>query len=541
MQTATETERKYDVPAGFAMPSLIGTADVASADDAQTHELDATYYDTDDLRLVRHARTLRRRTGGSDAGWHLKTPGDGSSRTEHRMPLDGDAVPDALQAEVRAIVRDRPLAPVARLRTRRVETPLKDSAGRTLALVAEDDVTAETDTGRQSWREIEVELVDGRPGILDAVEHALLAAGATPAAGPSKLARALGDRLPGLSGPSGKGPGGASGKGPGGPSGKGPDSPSGKGPGDASGKGPDSPSGNVADSPSGKVADSPSGEGPGGDGTKINPVLAYAREQRDAIAMYDPGVRRGDAESVHRMRVATRRLRSTLTTFKRTFGAERAGLLRPELKWLAGQLGEVRDGQVLSHKLLGPIEDAGPEFAPVADRVREHLDAKVEAGRAALAEHLNGTRYFGLLDAIDELVADPDAAEKDPVRRARKALERADRLLDTAIADGVDAELHEARKAYKRARYAVEVFAEPVGKPARQLASALSDLQDVLGAHQDSVVAREILRDLGGSAEDAFGYGVLYARQEQVGRDTFGDLPAAIEAAGKDSLRSWLA
>jgi CHAD domain-containing protein len=476
METATETERKYDVPAGFALPTLVGAADVHSADGAETFELDATYFDTDDLRLARSKRTLRRRTGGTDAGWHLKTPGDGSSRTEHRLPLDGEVVPDEIRAEIRAVIRDRALLPVARLRTRRVETPLRDAAGRTLALVAQDTVVAETDGREQRWQELEVELVDGGPKVLKAVERELLAAGATPAAGPSKLARALGDRLPTT----------------------------------------------------------------GGKSKKIHPVLAYAREQRDAIVAHDPGVRHGDPESVHKMRVATRRLRSTLKTFKRSFPPELAGRIGPELKWLAQQLGEVRDGQVLSQKLLASVEDEGPDFAPVAARIREHLGAKVTAGRAALDEDLDGERYLGLLDAIDELVGDPDSAESDPLGRARRALRKADDLLDEAIAGGVDAELHEARKAYKRARYAIEVFVPSVGKPAKAFTSALTDLQDVLGAHQDSVVAREILRDLARSADDGFPYGILYARQEQVGRDTFGDLPVAIAAAGKRKLRSWL-
>jgi CHAD domain-containing protein len=474
MEIATETERKYDVPEGFVLPSLAGAADPA------THDLDATYFDTPDLRLARNRRTLRRRTGGDDAGWHLKTPGNGISRTEHRLPLNGDAaeaVPDELQAEVRAIVRAGTLQPIARLRTHRVETPLRDKTGRTLALVAQDQVTAETDGREQRWQEVEVELVDGGPKVLKEVERELLAAGASRASGPSKLARALGDRL------------------------------------------------------------SP------GDGRKprrINPVLAYAREQRDAIAAFDPSVRHGEPEAVHKMRVATRRLRSTLKTFKKSFDPELAARVEPELKWLAGQLGEVRDGQVLSKKLIDSVDREGDDFAPVAERIRAHLEAKVTAGREALDGDLNGGRYLGLLDAVDELVADPDVEDDDPLRRARKAVAKADRLLDEAMTDGFDAELHEARKAYKRARYAVEVFEPSTGKPAKLFVKALTDLQDVLGAHQDSVVAREILRELAGSADDAFPYGVLYARQEDVGRDTFGDLPVAVAAAGKTKLRSWL-
>ena len=472
MQIATETERKYDVPADFTLPALSGSGSAA------THELDATYFDTEDLRLARHRRTLRRRTGGTDAGWHLKTPGDGTSRTKHRLPLgrrSGNQVPAELRSEVRAIIRDRELRPVARLRTERVETPLCDADGRTLALIAQDRVTAETDGTRQEWQEVEVELVDGGPELLDAVDRELRRAGATPAGGPSKLARALGDRLPAP--------------------------------------------------PTGK--------------SKISPVLRYARAQRDAIQAYDPGVRHGDPEAVHKMRVATRRLRSTLRTFKRSFPTDRAGFLSGELKWLAGQLGEVRDGQVLERKLLATVEQEGAEFAQIADRIREHLDAKVENGRRALAQDLDGDRYLRLLDAIDDLVAADDRGEPHPLKRVRRALDKADGLLDEATLTGADEPLHEARKAYKRARYAVEVFVPSAGKPAEKLADRLTDLQDVLGAHRDSVVAREVLYDLGHNDREAFRYGILYARQHQVGRDTMGDLPRVIQPLRDRKLRRW--
>ncbi|WP_067496237.1 CYTH and CHAD domain-containing protein [Actinoplanes sp. TFC3] len=472
MQTATETERKYEVPAGFTLPDLSGVGGASGCGEAETHELDATYFDTGDLRLARNKRTLRRRTGGHDAGWHLKTPGGGSSRTEHRLPLGEDAgtVPEELVAEVRTIVRTRELKAVARLRTHRVETPLQDAGGRTLALIAQDEVIADTDRGEQRWQELEVELVDGDAEVLDAVEGMLQAAGATPAAGPSKLARALGDRL---------------------------------------------------------TAKTP---------RRVKPVLRYAREQRDAIEGYDAGVRAGDPEAVHKMRVATRRLRSTLKTFKESFDAERAVFLRDELRWLAGSLGAVRDAQVLSHKLVAAAEP----FPEVATHIREKLTSDVKNGREALTADLNSDRYLALLDALDDVI---DSAATDTAgaqRRARNVLRKADRLLDEAVADGVDAELHDARKRYKQARYAVEVFAEDAGKSGRELVKALTELQDVLGAHQDSVVAREVLREVSRTATDAFPYGILYARQEGVGAETLTELPAVTKASRTRKLRSWL-
>jgi CHAD domain-containing protein len=469
VQIATETERKYDVPEGFELPPLTGSAGIRSAGAAESQDLDATYFDTDELSLMKNRRTLRRRTGGHDAGWHLKTPADAGSRREHRLPLgqgDGE-VPVELRKQVRAIIRRRPLHPVAELRTHRIETPLKDESGRTLALVAQDRVTAVVDGEEQGWQEVEVELVDGDAKVLDAVERKLFAAGARVAAGPSKVARALGDRAP--------------------------------------------------------VPDPQ-------DKDKVNPVLRYAREQRDDLTRFDPGVRRGDGEAVHKMRVATRRLRSCLKTFKRTFGD--AGEVRDELKWLAGLLGEVRDGQVLQGKLL-----QGVEFPEVAARVREHLEAQVERGQAALDQALESERYLALLDRIDRLVDLTARIEDNPLKRVRSDLRKADDLLDHALSAGEDHELHEARKAYKRARYAVEVFEPTVGRPGKQLVNALTDLQDVLGAHQDSVVARELLEQWG---SDSFHFGILWARQEQVGRETYAQLPVVVEASRKKKLRKWL-
>ncbi|MBG0563184.1 CYTH and CHAD domain-containing protein [Actinoplanes aureus] len=474
MEIATETERKYDVPETFELPDLAGVAGIASVDDAEIHDLDATYFDTEDLRLMKNRRTLRRRTGGNDAGWHLKTPGDGSGRTEHRVSGEAGTVPDELLRLVRTIVRRHPVAPVVRLRTHRVETPLRDGDGRTLALVAQDQVRAESDGEETSWQEVEVELVDGDAALLDAVEQALLAVGATPAAGPSKAARALAGRL-------------------------------------AAGQ-----------------QKKPKIE-------KINPVFRYAREQRDAILEHDPAARRGEEQAVHKMRVATRRLRSTLKTYKRWFPESEAGA---ELRWLAHALGAVRDPQVLEQKLLAGAEQSGPEFEPAAQRIRSGLDHRVEQGREKLAAALDSDRYLNLLDCVDELVDGPPASSESPAKRTRKVLRKADEQLDTAMADGVDEEIHEARKSYKKARYAVELISPEAGKPAKRLVKTLTALQDGLGAHQDSTVAREVLRELG---SDSFHFGVLYGRQEQVGKETLRAVPALVRASRRKKVRRWLA
>src|SRR5690348_1977879 len=111
----TEVERKYDVPADASVPDLTGVGAVARVSEPQELHQDATYFDTGDLRLLRAGVTLRRRTGGTDDGWHAKLPLDQDTRQELRLPLtaaDG-TVPEELVGSLRAVVRDATLAPVA--------------------------------------------------------------------------------------------------------------------------------------------------------------------------------------------------------------------------------------------------------------------------------------------------------------------------------------------------------------------------------------------------------------------------------------------
>src|ERR1700676_2929061 len=96
--TVDEIERKYEAPAGTALPRLEDLPQVAAESDPDEQSLEAEYYDTADLRLIRAGITLRRRRGGSDPGWHLKLPIGRDSRREIRVPLShggpAGAVPD---------------------------------------------------------------------------------------------------------------------------------------------------------------------------------------------------------------------------------------------------------------------------------------------------------------------------------------------------------------------------------------------------------------------------------------------------------------
>jgi inorganic triphosphatase YgiF len=197
-----ETELKLEVGAGFVVPDLGGLADGVAVTAPDVYLLTATYFDTADLRLARARITLRRRTGGSDAGWHLKLPVTAGTRRELQVPLGDEAaaVPPQLASQVSTWIRDEPLQAVAILETRRTVRRLTGSGGETLAEVADDVVTGrvpgpgDAPGEPATWREIEVELVSGGPEILAAAGTRLTAAGARPSSSASKLGRLLGAR-----------------------------------------------------------------------------------------------------------------------------------------------------------------------------------------------------------------------------------------------------------------------------------------------------------------------------------------------------------
>jgi CHAD domain-containing protein len=256
-------------------------------------------------------------------------------------------------------------------------------------------------------------------------------------------------------------------------------------------------------------------------------VLSYLRDQVAAIERYDPLVRRDEPDAVHQMRVATRRARSALQAFGSIIDREATRPLRGELKWLALALGQARDTEVILDRLRIGLADIPPALVtgPVEARITAHFTAELaQAGEIAVAA-LDGRRYRRLGDDLAGLVARPPLTPRaergagevlaKPVRRVGRRLLRA--LAAVPEAEDRDAALHEARKAAKMARYAAEAAVPALGRAASRQAAAAKELQQVLGDHHDSVVARTVLLDLAGKAreagEDTFTYGLMYQRQ----------------------------
>ncbi|MGW7457946.1 CYTH and CHAD domain-containing protein [Streptomyces sp. NPDC054797] len=505
--TTREIERKFDFSqaesARRGVPDLTGTAAIASVRDQGTVELDAVYYDTPDRRLAADGLTLRRRTGGSDAGWHLKLPVSPGVRDEIGAALS-DGVPRTLAALLRSRVRGAELEPLVRILSSRRVSHLLDAHGALLAELSTDTVRAERGEATAAWTEVEVELADGvDPGLLDAVEKTFRKAGLKVSDAPSKLARALAE---------------------------------------------------TGAAPPARPGD----EGTDGmEGTAGAYVLAYLRAQRDALVAQDPAVRRGLPDSVHRMRVATRRLRSAFKTYRKVLDRAATDPLGEELRWLAAELGVDRDQEVLMERIQAHLDELPRTqlSGPVRGRLRTWNATRRSASRRRALAALDSPRYLSLLDSLDALLEEP------PLRKAARG--RAERVLpkavlhdyerlagrvDTALALAAgperDLALHEARKAAKRARYAAEAAAPALGKPAKRLAKAIKKVQSLLGDHQDSVVAREALRGLAlqadGAGESAFTWGVLHAREEALAERREGELPDLWAKASDPALRAAL-
>ncbi|MDT8913802.1 CYTH and CHAD domain-containing protein [Amycolatopsis sp. PS_44_ISF1] len=469
--TAVERERKYELSETTGIPRLVGAGPVRGQAAPVEHVLDATYFDTPGYALARAGLTLRRRTGGEDAGWHLKLPIDADTREELHIPLAAEElkVPKALSRLVRAYTLGAKIGPVAHLRTDRFAHQLTDGDGHAVATLTDDHVTGEAagDTARlERWREVEIELApEVAPGVLDELERALTGAGAQVSPWPSKLRRLIGDRVP-----TGRKPP----------------------------KRPDA-------------------------GTV---VVGYLREQADRLRQADVGVRRDFDDSVHQLRVCVRKLRSALRSFESIVDGDGTAGLVAELKWLGQRLGPARDLEVAEALVAAGVDRLPPELVvgPVRQQATRYFAREKAVARERVLDTLDGGRYLRLLRSLEAVLTEPPltaAARKParkrlrkPVRRAVRKMERAEKAARGLSGSDRERALHEVRKRAKRVRYALDVLrpVAEVGPWRKRVKAVLAEL----GQHQDVVVSREVLYRLGitgsGDGGNTFTFGLLYGQ-----------------------------
>ncbi len=527
-----EIEVKLAADADFELPSLGSLQGVAGMSEPVVLELNATYYDTAALDLLQSRITLRHRTGGKDAGWHLKLPGNafaprvgpgalhavvrtagdtawggGLGRTEVTMPL-GDELPDELHQIVRGVTRGMVLLPAATIHTRRTVFELYDDAEIPLVEVADDLVTtaAADEVGRvvppigaACWRELEVELLAGPEDTVQAAAARLVKAGASRSPSPSKLAAALA----------------------------------------AAGRAP------LRATSNGTVHTRRT--------RAQTVVLSGLARYRDALVSADVGLRMGVPESAHASRAAARRLRSALTVFRALFDIAQVDQLLKNLRAMDRVLEPVRNNDVLLARLSSEINEEPVQFAePAQILLRQALAERNAQAWDRVAEWLEKPKSVRLIHRLDEFIANPplDASQHGTAGRLLPALvaaawSRVRKLADMALADPDDAEgLERVRRAAKSVRYAAELAGTALGDDPVVFAAAVEEIQEVLGEHRNALLVGEYLVGLAADPRTTGAAGFLYGRLHTVAEQNVlsavDDFADAWDRADDGELIGWL-
>ncbi len=179
---------------------------------------------------------------------------------------------------------------------------------------------------------------------------------------------------------------------------------------------------------------------------------------------------RGVDEGIHRLRTATRRLRSDLRAFHDMVDPQWVERLEGELKWFSGLMGVVRDADVLTGRIEEALASKDRSEREAMSPLFEILSSRHEVGMQAVHDALEGDRYRNLLATLQHAIEHPDLKDEahEPCRRALPPLARASwRRLRKAASDlrpsDPDESFHEVRKRAKRARYNAELIAGILG------------------------------------------------------------------------------
>ncbi len=259
--------------------------------------------------------------------------------------------------------------------------------------------------------------------------------------------------------------------------------------------------------------------GPEGDAVSAGDVLQRRLYlQVGAMTELAGLVREGSGDGVHKMRVATRRLRSAMRSFAPLFDGHAVDEPEGELQWLGGHLGRARDIEVLRRRLDVQFRDLPPDavLGSVHTRIEQRLGAEYADARSAVLDALDGERYHALRLHLEQVVADPpfsDVAGEAARGVLRPILRHEIRRLRHAVAAAVeearpgqrDVAFHRARKTAKRVRYAAETVQVVFERDAKHCAETMEHFQQILGERQDAVVSAAFLRQEGARTAQAGG------------------------------------
>jgi CHAD domain-containing protein len=478
VKDSVERELKLSVEPTFTLPPSLGKS-------LPTRRFTSKYYDTSDYRLAYAGITLRRRTEQGTGVWQLKLP-LACARRELEVAGPPGLPPAPLQELLLAPLRSKPLTEIACLRTRRNGVRATNRDGGVADVVLDQVSVLDGRRAVRRFREIEVELVSGKAGILTELEETLRKAGAEDHDGRPKLFRAL-------------------------------------------------------DLPVCPAAKAPPHDAP------LSDHLSFRlTRQLEALLAHDPGTRwGGDPEELHQMRVATRRLRATLRAAQPLVAPTWADPLREDLTWLGGLLGQVRDLDVQIASFRRDAKALDPRDRQPLLRFVKSLQSDRKAKHGELIAGLRSERYIGFIDRMMQAAKAPslintDVTLNDIAAMEFKKLRKAVRRLGTVP---TDAELHRVRIKAKRARYAAELAQSTAGKAATKFIRCVKVFQDLLGKHQDAVVGEQRVRGLFAEAKGqraAFTAGRLVERQRQRREQARAALWPLWKKVNKRGKKAWL-
>lgn len=439
---------RLEVPITFSPEPLddIDASAAIIAEPVRKHR--TTHWDTADLRLARWGVALEY---SAETGWVLRLPATSegmASPDGAELHFDGgpEHPPEQVLHLVRVYARHAPVELVARLVTVTGETVLLDAAGAVIARTVDDTVSVYSGP-RITQRFREIDLFSNSQPVLEVIAGRYQGAGAQLARPRALVARALG----------------------------------------------------LVGTPPPEIAPvSLGGAATAGDVVRRALSMSVIR-----LLRHDPGVRLGvDAEDVHQARVATRRLRSDLRTFRPLLDVGWAEALRDDLRWLGGELGRVRNSEVLRDRLRSAATTLPPPDRRSALAVVAPLVGQVRSARRHLLLAMDTDRYIEVIDHLVAAARAPILTEMAaaPARDVLPGLVRKPwRVLKAgalaARGDVPDEQLHDLRIRAKRCRYAAEAASAATGKNAAKFAREVAALQDVLGELHDAVVAEAWLRD----------------------------------------------
>ncbi len=447
-------------------------------------QLISTYYDTTAYDLA-HARiTLRHRVERGKKAWQLKIP-LGDDRQEIEVPDDKPDPPASLRDLLIVHLGHRPLMPIRTLRVWRTGVLVRDRR-RPVAEVVLDNVTVVKD-GRviQRFRELEIEQRQGDEASRRTLERQMREAGASDHDGQPKLFRAL--SLP-------------------------------------------APTPAAQPDPKAPIVDH----------------LKWALAQHVGwLLAHDPGTRLGtEPESLHQLRVATRRLRTVLRTARPILLPTWVTTLEQELTWLSELLGPARDLDVqIAHFTEESAELDARDRKPLAPFI-SHLRTQREAVQQMVVSELTGVRYVELIRRLQQAAQDPAVVESPLTVRdlARQEFKKFRKAISRLTPSPSDTALHKIRIKAKRARYAAELARSSVGKPASRFIKSARAVQDLLGLHQDAIQAERHVRQFlkySTSVRAGFVAGRMVERQRQRQRNVRKNMKPLFESLLKRGEKAW--